>query len=99
MSVSRQKAEVAPEQVARRIKGSVCTKQYGYEELLSPLIAQVLPCLRAAHALQSGWRRHAHVRLCFFLPARAMQALHACPEVISPSPGACQEDGGANLGW
>lgn len=26
--------------VARRIKGSVCSKMYGFEDLLSPLIAQ-----------------------------------------------------------
>ena len=30
-----------PEAVAKRIKGSVCSKQYGYEDLLSPLIAKV----------------------------------------------------------
>lgn len=28
-------------QVTKRIKGSVSSKQHGYEELLSPLIAQV----------------------------------------------------------
>lgn len=27
--------------VAARIKGSVCSKMYGFEDLLSPLIAQV----------------------------------------------------------
>ena len=32
-------------QVAKRIKGSVCSKQYGYEDLLSPLIAKVTPLL------------------------------------------------------
>ena len=30
--------------MARRIKASVCTKQYGYEDLLCPLIAQVFAC-------------------------------------------------------
>lgn len=35
-------------QVALRIKASVCTKQYGYEDLLCPLIAQVLACIAAA---------------------------------------------------
>ena len=31
-----------PVAVAKRIKGSVCSKQYGYEDLLSPLIAKVI---------------------------------------------------------
>lgn len=30
-----------PVAVAKRIKGSVCSKQYGYEDMLSPLIAKV----------------------------------------------------------
>lgn len=34
-----------PVAVAKRIKGSVCSKQYGYEDLLSPLIAKVIALL------------------------------------------------------
>lgn len=36
--------------VAARIKGSVCSKMYGFEDLLSPLIAQVRCALSCAHA-------------------------------------------------
>ncbi len=51
-----------PVAVAKRIKGSVCSKQYGYEDLLSPLIAKVTgfqipaslaPCLLSSHFLSS----------------------------------------------
>ena len=36
--------------VAARIKGSVCSKMYGFEDLLSPLIAQVRRALSHARA-------------------------------------------------
>ena len=36
--------------VAARIKGSVCSKMYGFEDLLSPLIAQVRRALSRARA-------------------------------------------------
>ena len=39
-----------PKAVAKRIKGSVCSKQYGYEDLLSPLIAKVI-CFPSCHAI------------------------------------------------
>lgn len=38
-----------PVTVAKRIKGSVCSKQYGYEDLLSPLIAKVSAMLIHCH--------------------------------------------------
>ncbi len=42
-----------PVAVAKRIKGSVCSKQYGYEDLLSPLIAKVALHRMSIHALPS----------------------------------------------
>ena len=58
-------------QVAKRIKGSVCSKQYGYEDLLSPLIAKVTPLLSNIMINRIHWLAYKGARHMIFRIMRA----------------------------